>query len=273
MNKIIISLALVFFTPLVLAEGWGKKVNKAEWIKNFCKERKIKFEIVKGRENVSEVEKKELFKLAQDFVEQKNIIHIEPTASGKDINDPAIAKFNRACPDKKPINMNYVIESYKNDPFDHSSEDITDEEAELYGYAARCSKNMDIYKLDIDNDGKDEYILRCEDYMYDKSSRRLAPQAYRKYKTCYDNEAVYMIFNPDQCIYSRGFMSLYTECEDPLDGIFTYNNKNYYFTTQRYLDSNDTIAIREWNGEKSKHTILTINLIKEGNYVKTSRKN
>lgn len=272
MNKIIISLALVFFTPLVLAEGWGKKVNKAEWIKNFCKERKIKFEIVKGRENVSEVEKKELFKLAQDFIEQKNIIHIEPIASGKDINDPAIAKFNRACPDKKPINMNYVIESYKNDPFDHSSEDITDEEYEIYGYAARCSKNMDIYKLDIDNDGKDEYILRCEDYMYDKSRKYVNEGGKIKEKGCYDNRAKYLLFTPGICQYSESITASFTpECMGVLDGFFSYNNVIYSFSTNSY-EFEKGISIEKWQ-EKNIRPYVNINLIKEGNYVKTSRKN
>ena len=228
---------LALNSSIVDALEFKKEIDKAKWIKEFFKDKE--FEPGNFRNSTEEeiaFEKQFL----KDFINQNGIENIEPIAVGKDINDPEIAKFNKACPEKKPINIHRWARPIGNG---YISDYLSDEELEEENPSVDtmiCTKNMKIYKGNLKNypDGKDMYVLYCEDF-HEKDAR--IPK-----KTCYSDPAVYMSFDPDKCIYSSRIEMVYPTCDNGVSGIFKYKNIYYFYEIETLRST--AIYIKSYKG-------------------------
>ncbi|AIL65029.1 hypothetical protein NOVO_03200 [Rickettsiales bacterium Ac37b] len=87
----------------VFAIEFKTEKEKGVWIKNFFKDQE--FAPIEYTIHATKAEKAFARQILKDFINQNNIEHLEPIAMGSSIEDPLIAKFNTACPDKKPIDL------------------------------------------------------------------------------------------------------------------------------------------------------------------------
>lgn len=171
-NKIVNLMIMIFTLISVNIAGsieFEKEADKSVWLKNFLKDKKfyLSFNVNYTKEEAAFA--KELF---DDFLTQTGITHIEPIAVGKSLDDPQIAPFNRACPDKKPITITREWPNQNNAPEDIPA---TEEELENEKYAVtvtqrRCTGNLKIYKFNVFNrsDNKQEHLLYCDNYRLER---------------------------------------------------------------------------------------------------------
>lgn len=241
---------LLLVNNSVIALEFKREADKAEWIKNFFKDKETR-----SSDYNNDKWTKEVLGLFEDFVTQNGIEHVEPIAVGR-INDPEIAKFNTACPDKKPINFHKYCCYF--DRMDESSycepeEKLDNPELANFTDQYRCSKdsNLKIYKFNVYNtpDNKETYVLYCDDFVLLRSSSGYVFDESMERST-WSIKAAYLQFNPKQCVYTNwvGSHSLYTQEKNFLTGIFKYKGKYYFYD----------INTRHFSGEKEESTHLRI---------------
>jgi hypothetical protein len=242
---------LLLVNNSVIALEFKHEADKAEWIKNFFKDK----EAVPSNyaDEITKEEIKSREQLIGDFVTQNGIEHVEPIAVGK-INDPEIAKFNTACPDKKPINFYKCgysvgrIETYQ-----IPKEELDDQELAFLIDEHKCSEDssLKIYKFNVFNtpDNKQDYVLYCDYFVLLRSHGTIFDESTRT-RGIYDIKAAYLKFNPRKCEYTDwvGFHTLYPKKKNFVTGIFKYKAKYYFYNTQTY----------KFTGDKKEKTSLMI---------------
>lgn len=214
----------------VVALEFKREADKAEWIKNFFKDKEAApFDYA---DEVTKEEIKFREQLIKDFITQNGIEHLEPIAIGK-ITDPEIAKFNIACPDKKPIYFYKRCCSYgRIETYCEPEEKLDDPELANSIEEYKCSKdsNIKIYKFNVSNspDNKQDYVLYCDDFVLLRSKGTIFEEP-RERPPSYI-EAAYLQFDPKKCVYSEWIgPTMYTQQKNFLAGIFNNNGKYYFY--------------------------------------------
>lgn len=219
--------------------------DKGVWIKNYFKGKKIK---ISPPINATQEQNVFEHKFIQDFINQRNVQNIEPIAVGKSILDSEIAKYNTACPDRKPIDKYKVWGSLYDRGFGGEAraqiseaelekmyeEDQEDKNEFIDTY--RCRGNIKIYKLDVSQDDKKEqYILYCDDFTILSSGGKDDIDS-NKNDTL---RSQYLLFDPKKCMYPSDIFHSYQYNRNVIHGIMKYKN-NYYF--YQYHESKSSIS-------------------------------
>jgi hypothetical protein len=218
-------------TP-VLAIEFQKEADKAQWIKEFFKDKE--FEPLEQHFALNATEEEKTFerRLFKDFITQKGIEHVEPIARGKSIDDPEIAKFNKACPNKKPINEYREWKSFSS-LYTHeaSEEELVDPENAQFVFISKCRGDFKIYKFNLYNMAHniENYVLYCTDFRTIRSFGELKDEN-RKMDPSYIEDG-YLVFYPDKCKYPK---RIYISDSRPLmpnslTGVFRYQDYYYLF--------------------------------------------
>jgi hypothetical protein len=185
------------------------QAEKIAWIKNAIKDKTFKPDYkeaddkyYKGGYYTAE-EKQFMREFLKDFLAQTNIEYVEPIATGDSIDDPAIAKFNTSCPNKKPMNVGLEF-SYSH-PYEMTDEmlEAAREKAPSRG-SYKCKSHFRIFKFNIfnTNDNKEEYILYCDNVTASRIEYgHLMPSDVSEWFS------MYLHIFPNQCLNSREIWS------------------------------------------------------------------
>lgn len=215
MKNFLISFFLLFSSLNLSAQEFAKEVDKLDWVKKTFNDQRM-FDIF-YREGYEDLGKQ----VMHDFIHNKDIETIEPIAKGNNINDPNIAKYNLACPNEKPINLEQSIGD-------------ADDPNKVYFFD--CLRDMRIFKVNPYNETKNEdiYILNCRDYS-SKDKREWWIREKRLYAGVYDSmhpedNTVYLVFNPNKCNYSKSVFYFGPPNHDgDISGIFRHQNRIYFY--------------------------------------------
>ena len=217
MRKIFTILIIILFSFNCFAVE--KEVDKSDIIKKLFKGKKFqKFDIpdLTAKEKAFEAQ------LLKDFINQKGIEMIEPIAVGDNINSPEIDVFNKACPEKKPINLSKQAKAVAGHIEDLSEEELEDPrpEAQETLYINTCLSDMKIFKTNFFNNpsGREEYILYCEDYNAEEFRKE-------PYLDSFYFSAAYLYFDPSESRYSRELDVVRPKCPNNISGIFRYRGR------------------------------------------------
>ncbi len=214
----------------VFAIDFKTEKEKGVWIKNFFKDKEMA--PIEYPMKATEEEKKFERQIIKDFISQNSIEHIEPIARGKTLTDPEIAQYNKACPDKKPIDMYKwwptVILEGSPEEIEKTLEDERDEFASAIDID-RCNGKMKIYRFNLFNtsNNKQEYILYCDDYREVRMNGKL--HDINRQIEDFSIVGSYLHFDPNKCLYSQKIFSTHPFWGDAVSGIFKYQGKNYFY--------------------------------------------
>jgi hypothetical protein len=228
-HKFCIAVILVIFSLLASANEFEKEVHKADWIKEFLY--KFRSYRIYVRTDATLKQKKLAKDILNKFLKQKDIEHIEPIAIGKDIDSPEIAKFNTACPERKPINMTRAV--WCGPKVCDDTTDFTEEDWEKYSDSVKCTENMKIFNLTANN--QDNYVLYCENVMKED----ILEKKFRPTGSGDSAEAEYISFQTNNCRFSKVKLdSIEYKRENSLSGIFKYKKEYfiYYIAYRRWSD-------------------------------------
>lgn len=226
------------FQVSVYALEFKTEREKGLWIKDFFKDKTVEMNYP---DNATKKLKSFKRKLIHDFMTQNGIENIEPIASGSSILDPEIAKYNTACPDKKPIDLYKEAISAFDDRY-YSLEEQDEFLEKIDGPSIqikRCHGDIKIYKLGIDYEGeKEQYILYCSDHRYVRLSG-----TWRDINREIESGSIvgsYLQFKPNKCIYSQELFNHQSALPNAVSGIMRYKGRYYFY---RF----DTVS---WDKEK-----------------------
>ncbi|RZI47406.1 hypothetical protein EDM53_02075 [Rickettsiales endosymbiont of Peranema trichophorum] len=240
----------VLLTVLVLLVPSGaltlelkREEDKAELIKNMFKDRQIEPGHADGMSKKA-IKRRE--RILHDFVTQNGIEHIEPIAVGTSIDDPEIAKFNVACPDRKPINMYKTTDMVcgKYTLCEFSEEELENPEWAYMVDEYRCQGNLKVFKFNMYNvpGRKDDYVLYCDDLIRIRNRGEVVDESDKR-NTYYGIEGTYLVFSPSKCLYSKDIGgAMYSQLKDYMSGVFRYKGKYHFYSI--YMDE-----ASDWRGE------------------------
>lgn len=232
----------------VLAIEFKTEQEKGVWIKNFFKDKE--FEPIGYPINATEEEKEFERQLISDFIEQNGFEHIEPITRGNSLSDPEIAKYNKACPDKKPIDMSKWWPTLQNSgDSPENIERILEEDKYINSIDIyRCHGKIKIYKFNLYNtiNSKEEYVLYCDDY---RATRMWG-------KICDINEAIddfsiegsYLSFSPEKCLYSTSLTYTHPFWGDAVTGVVKYQLNYYIYTVEGRTNGSTSIRLYRKDG-------------------------
>ncbi|WP_375331976.1 hypothetical protein [Candidatus Tisiphia endosymbiont of Temnostethus pusillus] len=256
--NILVTLVLFLTNHHIWAIEFKTEQEKSIWIKNFFKDK----EMAPMEYPIKATEEEKQFKsqLINDFINQNDIEHIEPIARGKSVSDSEIAKYNTACPDKKPIDMykwwpTLGSDYYTSEEIERLLEDPNNEyvnNIDIY----RCYGKIEIYRLNVLNtsDDNQEYVLYCDDRRAIRSWGRILDIN----RQIEDSSIVgyYLKFDPNKCLYSQEIFTTYPLWGEAVSGIFNYQGKNYFYRmeTTNFKSEGEVTDISIQCGEgKSRH--------------------
>ena len=218
MRKIFTILIIILFSFNGLAVE--READKADLIKKMFKGKN--FEDIFFKPGSTAKEKAFKRQLLKDFINQNGIEMIEAIAVGDNINSAA---FNKACPNRKPIN-----ETRQAYPARYTIEKRTEEELdkpanELFTLNIQnCLSNMKIYKANIYNEKEESnsHVLYCEEYDSDEI-RNIRDDDDFTFR------AVYLSFNPNICKFPVELHDVYPKYLGSISGLFKYKNTIYLY--------------------------------------------
>jgi hypothetical protein len=268
-------LVLINVAQPVLAMEFQKEADKAKWIKEFFKDKEFEPKAPQTEEDLEFVKKQDWelerkygiksnpiqlpskeelefeAQLLKDFITQNGIEHIEPIAVGKSINDPEIAKFNTACPDKKPIDLYKSWTTFGSViQYPATEEELEDPKGEddFNVTQKRCTGDMKIYKFNLHNtpDDRQDYVLYCDNLR----TERFAGKTYdvnRKLDP-FDVLGAYLQFDPKKCLYPyQIYLTPRPLIPNDVSGIFKYKGEYYLFSIGEVSGEEVGIKIRREN--------------------------
>lgn len=227
---LLVSILMIGCTPELKPKP---ETKQAAWIKQFFKDKEpVSLSYTITQEGIIKEQ------LLRDFTTQTGIEHIEPIAVGKSIDDPQIAKFNTACPNKKPINIyrEVIISGIVKQP-QPSEEELEDPKNEYIDitYQYKCTGNLKIYQFNVYNtpDNKQDYVLYCDDLIYTNiGGNILNDEDEKRKKEPYKVEGAYLTFDPNECLYPKRLDRFHSQLKDFMTGIFKYKGKYYFYTIE-----------------------------------------
>ncbi|MCC8399145.1 MAG: hypothetical protein LN563_00960 [Rickettsia endosymbiont of Platyusa sonomae] len=227
--NILVILGLFLTNYHILAMEFKTEQEKSIWIKNFFKDKEFEPMSYFIRKTTLE-EQKFRRKLIYDFINQNGFEHIEPIARGTSLSDPEIAKYNKACPDKKPIDMyKWWSDADYRKGFKVTEEELEDEDNRFIDIF-RCHGNMKIYRFNLYNtsDAKQEYILYCDNHRAIQHDGELFD--INREIDDFVTKGAYIHLDPEKCLYSHNLLDTHPFWGDAVTGIVKYQ-ENYYFYT------------------------------------------
>jgi hypothetical protein len=285
-------LVLINVTTSVLAIEFQREADKAQWIKEFFKDKEFEPKVLSTEADLELVKKQNLElerkygikakplkpltkeelefenQLLKDFITQNGIEHVEPIARGKSVNDPEIAKFNTACPDKKPIDLYKSWTTFGSVIQYQATEEELENlkgEHDFNVTQERCTDNLKIYKFNLQNipDNHQDYVLYCDNLrterfggkVYDVN-RKLEPDMV---------EGAYLQFDPKKCLYpDKIYLSPKPLMPDDISGVFRYKGEYYLFSIEGASDESVGIDIIKGNTTQAfKHYLYYTKPLKE----------
>lgn len=265
-----ICLFTLLFQVNIYALDFKTEREKGLWIKDFFQDKTVE---VGYAENATKKQKALDDLVIHDFINQTGIENIEPIARGSSILDPEIAKYNTACPDKKPIDLyKEAIFAFKDSYYSIEEKDEMLETLDTN--IMRCRGDIKIYKLAVDYEGeKEQYILYCSDHRY----VRLHDKWMDINRDIESGSIVgsYLRFKPDKCIYIEELFTHQPVLPNAVSGIIRYKGRYYFYRfdtlswdKEKYLGS---IWIRKVFLGEPKYNFFSAYINKEPKNIKKTK--